>query len=114
MPAPSNYIGAEKIFGTSLEVDNTNDDLLPIVRKIDDYRDFFPDSHKRDDVPPTSLPESLQTAIKCFIVTCAIRIVRGQENKHNSMLIHISRYLIWQNIINSYQLWKKRKNEIKY
>lgn len=99
LPAPSNYIGAEKIFGTSLEVDNTNDDLLPIVRKIDDYRDFFPDSHKRDDVPPTSLPESLQTAIKCFIVTCAIRIVRGQENKHNSMLIHISRYLIWQNLL---------------
>jgi len=97
IPEPSNYIGAEKIFGTSLEADETNDDLLPIVRKIDDYRDFFPDKHKIDDETPTSLPESLHTAIKCFIVTCAIRIARGQENKHNSMLIHISRYLIWQN-----------------
>lgn len=97
LPAPSNYIGAEKIFGTSLEVDETNDDLLPIVRKIDDYREFFPDKHKINDKTPVSLPKSLQTAIKCFIVTCAIRIARGQENKHNSMLIHISRYLIWQN-----------------
>ena len=97
LPAPSNYIGAEKIFGTSLEADDANDDLLPIVRKIDDYRDFFPDKHKIDDEMPVSLPESLQTAIKCFIITCAIRIARGQENKHNSMLIHISRYLIWQN-----------------
>ncbi|MDR1974280.1 MAG: Z1 domain-containing protein [Bacteroidales bacterium] len=97
LPAPSNYIGAEKIFGTSLEADDTNDDLLPVVRKINDYLEFFPDRHKKDDSTPDSLPESLQTAIKCFIVTCAVRIARGQENKHNSMLIHISRYLIWQN-----------------
>lgn len=97
LPAPSNYIGAEKIFGTSLEADDTDDDLLPVVRKIDDYTEFFPDRHKSDDSTPDSLPESLQIAIKCFIVTCAIRIARGQENKHNSMLIHVSRYLIWQN-----------------
>lgn len=97
MPSPSNYVGAEKIFGTSLEADETNDDLLPIVRKIEDYKYFFPDKHKKDDPIPVSLPESMQIAIKCFIVTCAIRIARGQENKHNSMLIHISRYLNWQN-----------------
>jgi hypothetical protein len=112
LPAPSNYIGAEKIFGTSLESDETDDDLLPIVRKIDDYREFFPDKHKKDDKTPGSLPESLQTAIKCFIVTCAIRIARGQENKHNSMLIHISRYLIWQNslkeVVESLFLFYKR------
>jgi hypothetical protein len=112
LPAPSNYIGAEKIFGTSLEADETNDDLLPIVRKIDDYRVFFPDRHKIDDKTPASLPESLQTAIKCFIVTCAIRVARGYENKHNSMLIHISRYLIWQNslkeVIENLFLYYKR------
>ena len=112
LPAPSNYIGAEKIFGTSLEVNDTNDDLLPIVRKINDYQSFFPDSHKKDDEPPTSLPISLQTAIKCFIVTCAIRIARGQADKHNSMLIHVSRYLNWQNslkeIINNLFLYYKR------
>ena len=97
LTVPSNYIGPEKVFGTSLESDETNDDLLPIVRKIDDYKEFFPDKHKIDDETPVSLPESLLTAIKCFITTCAIRIARSQENKHNSMLIHISRYLIWQN-----------------
>jgi hypothetical protein len=99
LPVSSNYIGAEKIFGSSLAADETNDDLLPIVRKIDDYREFFPDKHKIDDETPVSLPESLQTAMKCFIVTCAIRRVRGQENKHNSMLIHISRFLSWQNLL---------------
>lgn len=99
LPAPSNYIGAEKIFGTSPEADETTDDLLPVVRKINDYMDFFPDKHKKDDLKPTSLPESLQTAIKCFIVTCAIRVARGQQTKHNSMLIHISRFVSWQNAL---------------
>lgn len=99
LPAPSNYIGAEKIFGTSLTADDSNDDLLPIVRRINDYREYFPDKHKKDSAIPDTLPESLKTAIKCFIVTCAIRVARGQENKHNSMLIHISRYLIWQNTL---------------
>jgi hypothetical protein len=41
----------------------------------------------------------LKTAVKCFIVTCAIRIARGQETKHNSMLIHVSRFQVWQNHI---------------
>lgn len=100
LPAPSNYIGAEKIFGTSSEADDANEDLLPVVRKIDDYREFFPDKHKKDDPKPVSLPESLQTAIKCFIVTCAIRVARGQETKHNSMLIHVSRFVSWQNAMN--------------
>ena len=99
LPSPSNYIGAEKIFGTSSEADDTNDDLLPIVRKIEDYKEFFPDKHKKDDGLPDTLPESLKIAMKSFIVTCAIRIARGQENKHNSMLIHISRFLAWQNPI---------------
>ena len=45
------------------------------------------------------VPESLRLAIKCFIVTCAIRILRGQEHKHNSMLIHVSRFQSWQNHI---------------
>ncbi|MCL1969704.1 MAG: Z1 domain-containing protein [Bacteroidetes bacterium] len=99
IPAPSNYIGPDKIFGTSLEADETNDDLLPVVHKIDkaEYEMYFQDSHKKNSKIPDSLPESLKTAIKCFIIVCAIRIARGQENKHNSMLIHISRYLIWQN-----------------
>jgi len=45
---------------------------------------------------PTEAPESLRTAIKCFIITCAIRRLRGQVGVHNSMLIHISRLVAWQ------------------
>lgn len=101
LPAPSNYIGPDKIFGTSLVPDENNDDLLPIVFPIKDYNSFVPDKHKKEDPKPMfdEIPESLKRAIKCFIVTCAIRIARGQENKHNSMLIHLSRYQVWQNNI---------------
>jgi hypothetical protein len=101
IPAPTNYIGPEKVFGTSIIPDDTNNDLLPIVFPIKDYSYFVPPGHKKDDDKPTfsDIPESLKTAVKCFIVTCAVRIARGQENKHNSMLIHISRFQIWQNHI---------------
>ena len=96
LPAPSNYIGPDKIFGTSVEL-TENEDLLPICRKICDFQDFFPDKQKADGQLPHSLPDSLVTAIKSFIITCAIRTLRGQEYKHNSMLVHVTRYKMWQN-----------------
>lgn len=116
LPAPDNYIGPEKVFGTSIIPDEQKDDLLPIVNTINDYHDFVPEKHKKDDPHPSydKIPDSLKTAIKCFIVTCAIRIARGQGKKHNSMLIHISRYQCWQNEIKEAveKLFGYYKNEI--
>jgi hypothetical protein len=107
---------AKKVFGTSIIPDDTNNDLLPIVCPIKDYDFFVPQGHKKDDDKPTfsDIPESLKTAVKCFIVTCAIRIARGQGTKHNSMLIHISRYQMWQNHIKELveQLFNYYKHEI--
>lgn len=101
LPAPSTYIGPDKVFGTSIVPDDSNDELLPIVTSVNDFHNFVPDKHKKDDAKPSlnEMPESLRLAIKCFIVTCAIRILRGQEHKHNSMLIHVSRFQLWQNHI---------------
>ena len=115
LPAPDNYIGPEKVFGTSANPDG-NEDLLPIVFPVTDSDTFVPAGHKRDDPKPTidDIPESLKTAIKCFIITCAVRIARGQENKHNSMLIHVSRFQAWQNHLKIIidRLFKYYKNEI--
>lgn len=100
IPAPSNYIGPDKIFGFEpLADDEESDFVLPIVRRIDDYQDFVPNGHKKDDPLPTQLPESLKRALKSFILTCSIRRLRGQSDVHNSMLIHVSRYVDWQNQI---------------
>lgn len=100
IPAPSNYIGPEKIFGFSpLEEDEASNAVLPIVNRINDHRGFVPDRHKIDDQLPSSLPESLKRAIRCFIITCAIRRLRGQTTVHNSMLVHVSRFMDWQDHI---------------
>lgn len=121
IPAPSNYIGPDKIFGFEpLEDGEESLDTLPVVHRIDDYHDFIPDKHKKDDQLPSSLPESLKTAIKCFILTCAIRSLRGQENEHNSMLIHVTRFQKWQsrikelveNVFNFYRLGIEHNNPL--
>jgi hypothetical protein len=98
--APSNYIGPEKVFGIKvLEDDEISDEVLPIVNKIDDFQNLIPNGHKRDSELPGALPDSLRLAIKSFIITCAIRRLRGQEAAHNSMLIHVSRFTNWQDHI---------------
>ena len=115
LPAPDNYIGPEKVFGTSA-IPEENDDLLPIVNTVDDSGYFVPPKHRKDDDMPSiyDMPESLKTAIKCFIVTCAIRAARGQEKKHNSMLIHVTRFQSWQNHIKDLveQQFRYYKSEI--
>lgn len=100
IPPPSNYIGPEKVFGFRLmEDDDEVQTVLPIVKRIDDYSNFVPDRHKQFDQLPSGLPNSLKLAIRCFILSCAIRNLRGQINTHNSMLIHVTRFQRWQDHI---------------
>lgn len=101
LPTPHNYIGPQRVFGTAEDGDDNERLVFPIVRKISDYEDFVPTKHKKDDPKPTihDVPASLKEAIKCFILTCAVRWARNQEHEHNSMLVHVSRFQIWQNHI---------------
>ncbi|BAZ27267.1 endonuclease [Kalymmatonema gypsitolerans NIES-4073] len=93
IPTPSNYIGPTQIFG--LDADSTSgleeSEGLPIIRFLDDHEEWMPTQHKKEHIPEY-LPPSLQQAIKAFILACAIRMARGQENEHNSMLVHVTRY----------------------
>jgi len=100
IPAPSNYIGPDKVFGIKpAEEEESFDTTLPIINHIDDYQKLIPNGHKQDTEFPNELPESLKLAIKSFIITCSIRRLRGQGKSHNSMLIHVSRFINWQNRI---------------
>lgn len=100
LPAPTNYIGPEEFFGFSLlEEDEGTQTVLPIINRIDDYQMFVPNRHKKNDQLPSALPDSLKRAIRCFIITCAIRRLRGQTAIHNSMLVHVSLYNRWQDQI---------------
>jgi len=100
LPAPSNYIGPEKVFGfRAVADDETSDTVLPIVNRINDYQSYIPNKHKMRDQLPSGLPDTLKRAIRCFILTCAIRRLRGHEKEHNSMLVHVTRFVTWQNHI---------------
>ncbi len=95
--APTNYIGAAKIFGYENSIPELTKEPLDIFREIDDYDPpFFKTINRenKDDLPEY-LPPSLERAIKSFILTCAVRRVRGHENKHNSMLIHVALLVRW-------------------
>jgi hypothetical protein len=92
IPSPDNYIGPVKVFGLKKDGDEGEKIKgLPIVIKIDDYERCIPKKHNKDHIIQGGLPKSLLHAIKCFIITCAARATRGQNKKHNSMLIHVTR-----------------------
>jgi hypothetical protein len=111
--APTNYIGAAKIFGYENPIPDHTKEPLEIFREINDfeYSPFFilskhDDDHKPvyrmpngNDNLPVFLPVSLKKAIKSFILTCAVRRVRRQEVKHNSMLVHVAVLVKWIDIV---------------
>jgi len=82
LDAPSNYFGAKKIF--------LNDSSKFLI-SITDYLEDIPPKHKKD-FPLPSLPESLYEAVRLFLINVAIRMLRGQSDNHNSMLIHVTRF----------------------
>jgi hypothetical protein len=95
--APTNYIGAAKIFGYENVKPELTKEPLNIFREINDFDPpFFRTINRenKDDLPEY-LPPSLEHAIKSFILTCAIRRVRGHITKHNSMLVHVALLVRW-------------------
>jgi hypothetical protein len=101
LDAPTTYFGAEKVF---LNEDSSD----AIVRPIDDCEDLIPLRHKRGD-PVTELPPSLYGALDAFIVARAIRNLRGQANKHCSMLVNISRFVPVQRAVRDFLSLRERK-----
>lgn len=97
LDAPTNYFGAEKIFGGEdkkyvVEIPSTE-----AVIELDESEQYEPDEipfiikHKKNyEDELNRLPETLKDAIRLFLINIAIRNLRNQK-KHNSMLIHISR-----------------------
>lgn len=92
---PDDYFGPAAVFGTNDDSDNTG---LPLVRPVDQTDEaWIPDPHDKTWSPRYNgkdvIPPSLEEAIDAFLLTCAARAARGQEREHNSMLVHVSRYV---------------------
>lgn len=95
--APSNYIGAATVFGFENNKNGDQKEGLNIIRAVDDHEAYFPRSinkSNKNDLPE-DLPNSLKDAVKSFILTNAIRRLRGLGNKHSSMLVHVALRVLW-------------------
>jgi hypothetical protein len=91
--APTNYIGAEQIFG---EEGSFSKVLVPLDSA--EMEMFIPLQHKKDH-EISELPPSLFEASAYFLLTNAIRDARGDTTEHRSMMVHISRFTAIQNHI---------------
>jgi hypothetical protein len=100
LPTPSNYVGPVQVFG--LDADSSTDlesvSGLDIVRIVEDQDEWMPTGHKKEHVPPY-LPTSLKEAIRVFILSCTVRLWRGQTKVHNSMLVHVTRFKDVQELV---------------
>lgn len=107
LAAPSNYVGPATVFG--YPTPSGRKGRLPLIKELDDFQStdkklgWMPAKHKMVHVPVWSnteaLPPSLRTAVDSFVLACAIRTLRGQGNKHSSMLIHVTRFNHVQNYV---------------
>src|SRR5271166_682997 len=94
--APSNHVGPTEVFGLAEDrrVGLEERDGLPVVRTVEasEAQGFMPHGHKKDH-DNFELPPSMKRAIHCFLLSAALRGCRGQENHHQSMLIHVTRFV---------------------
>ena len=93
LPRPAAYFGAERLFGREpLNEDDVDSEGLDLIRRItDDEAEALLPPKKNENKPILSTtPESLVEALRWFILSVAARRLRGQGNKHTSMLVHTS------------------------
>lgn len=94
LDAPTTYFGPDKVF---LNEERSS----AILRQIDDCEEYIPFTHK-NGFSVAELPPSLYRALDYFIIARAIRNLRGQERKHSSMLINVSRFVSVQKEVRSF------------
>ncbi|MDU2066482.1 MAG: Z1 domain-containing protein, partial [Sporomusaceae bacterium] len=95
IPRADRYIGAREFFGLTGEEDTPP---MPLCRDIIEGKSYLGKGTKSTD-PVGEIPFELKQAIKSFFISTAIRNLRGQRNKPNTMLIHIVRFVAQQNKI---------------
>lgn len=95
LPRPDGYFGAAQLFGRDPVIGETVDDVddrtVAAIRDIlpSDVDAVRPPSRGIESWSPT-LPDSLRDAVRWFLLATATRWVRGQRDRHSSMLVHSS------------------------
>jgi len=84
LDSPTSYSGCDRFFSDETDLDP--------IRSVEDAVDFFPLGHKKG-LEVKGLPASLVDAIRCYLLTNAIRDLRGQDGTPTSMLVNVSRFV---------------------
>ncbi len=100
MPPPTNYVGPAEVFGVPAaeDPDGVERPGLPVLRTVEDNEGWLRTGHK-PDAAPGRLPSSAREAIRAFLLACATRAARGQVDVHNSMLVHVTRFVAVQSLV---------------
>lgn len=89
LPRPDGYTGTEELFGIGAQGRD-------VLRPVDpaDVKALKPKQRKKSEAivarGPLDLPQSLADALLTFALAGAIRSLRGQLGKPNTMLVHVS------------------------
>lgn len=94
-PRANSYVGAREFFG--LRGDESMP-AMPLCRDIVEGASYLGKGAKYGD-PVGELPAELKMAVKYFLISTAMRNCRGQQNKPNTMLVHIVRFTPQQNTL---------------
>lgn len=98
LKSPSNYVGPRSVY----QDDGVYHYMLKTIYLDEDhYYSGLPElpyKHTKE-YEMKRIPDSLREAINCFVVSCAIRDLRGMTTAHMSMLINASRFTAVQESI---------------
>nr|WP_096156917.1 Z1 domain-containing protein [Bacillus sp. FJAT-45066] len=115
LPKPKDYCGPDEFFNTSGYMEDNKPMYIRYLSEID--ISLLDDIKSKDDKDLfKEVPTTMVEAILSFLLTIAIRNLRGQKNEHNSMLIHTSRFTDVQNSMCGVieKFYKKLSNEVLY
>ncbi|MDD7451501.1 MAG: Z1 domain-containing protein [Treponema sp.] len=109
---PAAYTGAYKLFGETAMGEETGEDyshiLIPVEKK-NIPSDSYAFRHKKDDVIIGSfheLPESLQKAVRYFVIVQYLMDDFMPQNSHRTMMVNVSRFVKVQNkLADSIDIW---------
>lgn len=112
LEAPSNYVGADKIFYPEgdfyhnlryitdiIEPDYASEEYKDLVQNNSEHLNSGTFYYKHKKEWDGILPESLRESILCFCLANVIRDLRGQRKEPRSMLINMSRFIHVQKVI---------------
>ena len=99
LPRPEGYFGAREVFGRdpdNADEQSAEDEGRDVIRAVpeEELDRLRPPSKSNKDEFHPEVTDSLEDAILWFVGSCAIRLARGHTDRHMTMLVHTSPFVI--------------------